>query len=82
MYVVCNSLHTLSQSFSCRASFIETLLLYAKYFGTRCSVVVFRDVYGRGSSEDYQFVCTLSEKEFSRLVSKYHTYNNVVAPSE
>lgn len=71
MFAVCSSMWTLNECFYCRGSYVETLLSFAARFPGEKSVVVYRDVRGRGDPGDLQFFCVLSQKELQKIKNKY-----------
>lgn len=70
MYVICDADLPLSQSFFCRGSYFESLLLFARRYPSR-SAVVFRDLRDKGNPNDFQFIALVSAKVLSSLLKKY-----------
>lgn len=71
MFAVCSIMWTLNECFYCRGSYVETLLSFAARFPDENSVVVYRDVRGRGDPGDLQFICTINHRELTKLKEKY-----------
>lgn len=71
MYVLCDNMRPLSDSFFCRGSFLESVFAFRHFCPTSKSANVYRDVGGRGNLSDLQFICTLNERNFLSLERKF-----------
>lgn len=71
MYVLCDNMRPLSDSFFCRGSFLESVFAFRRYFPFSNSVNVYRDLCGSGNLSDLQYICTLNERNFLSLERKF-----------
>lgn len=71
MFAICDTLRTLNEAFYCRASYVESLLLFMQRYPDARSVLVFRDVRGRGNAGDLQFVNQLFRKDLDKIKNSY-----------
>lgn len=70
MYVICDSMETLSNAFWIRSSYVDALKFYFSRFDSK-EVIVFRDVRGKGRCDDLQFISLVKKKNFEKILNSY-----------
>ena len=67
MYVVCDPMLTLDNGYWLCCSYVDAL----KFFFNRTDskeAIVFRDVRGKGSCSDLQFICRVERRKFAKFL--------------
>lgn len=68
MFAVCDTTWKLSEALYSRSDLIDTVKLFAARFPGKRTLLVFRDLHERGSTNDLQFFCLLSPRQVERII--------------
>lgn len=69
MYALCDVNRPLICNFRCSLPLDQSLALFSRLHPDASEVVVYRDIREKGNPSDYQFICYLNKKQFSKFKS-------------
>lgn len=71
MYVICDNFLPLSEAWTFRCSYLESLLFFSRKFPNVQSVSIYKDLGASGNPKNYQYISTYSKKQLNELREHY-----------
>lgn len=72
MFYVNDSIKTVGEALPFSGSVLDAIVGYLRMYPDVTSICVFRDCGRLGSRSDFQFICSLDQKQLNRIRSRFN----------